>query len=224
MLGQKVDIFIMAGKRKQLSNDIKNVIVEMRRSGHKLQEIADTLNIPRGTVSDVVVRFKRRGSVENKLHTGPHRLLEERETRGLIRLVRSDRKTPLKDVTTRFNENRETQVSKRTVQRSLYQEGYNRRVAKKKVRIREVNRKKNMKWAREKLHWRIEGQWDRLIFSDESQVVVGNNNRFIFGGKGRGRVQRLCLSTGTEKTFGHDLGMHITLRYGDSYDSEWHDK
>ena len=42
--------------------------------------------------------------------------------------------------------------------------------------------------------------------------------------KGRGRVQRLCLSTGPEKTFGHDLGMHITLRCGDNYDSEWHDK
>jgi hypothetical protein len=54
-------------------------------------------------------------------------------------------------VTTRFNENRETRVSKRTVQRSLYQEGYNRRVVKKKVRIREVNRKKRVKWAREKL-------------------------------------------------------------------------
>jgi hypothetical protein len=31
----------------------------------------------------------------------------------------------------------------------------------------------------------------------------------------------LCLSTGPEKTFGHDLGMHITLRCGDNYDSEW---
>jgi hypothetical protein len=62
-------------------------------------------------------------------------------------------------------------VSKGTVQRSLYPKGYNRRVVKKKVRIREVNRKKRMKWAREKLHWRIEGQWDRVIFSDESQVT-----------------------------------------------------
>ena len=44
----------MAGKRKELLNDINNVIVEMRKSGHKLQEIAETLNIPRGTVSDVV--------------------------------------------------------------------------------------------------------------------------------------------------------------------------
>jgi transposase len=121
MLGQKVDIFIMAGKRKQLSNDIKNVIKEMRKSGHKLQEIADTLNIPRGTGSDVIVRLKCRGSVKNKPHTGRHRLLDERDTRVLARLVRSDRKTPLKDVTTRFNENKETQVSKRTVQHSLYQ-------------------------------------------------------------------------------------------------------
>ena len=167
----------MAGKRKEFSNDINNVIVVMRKSGHKQQEIADTLNIPRGTVSDVVVRFKRRGSVKNKLHTGRHRFLDERDTRVLAMLVRSDSKTPLKDVKTKFNENRETQLSKRTVQRSLYQEGYNRRVAKKKVRIREVNRKKRVKWAREKLHWRIEGQWDRVIFSDESQVVVGNNNR-----------------------------------------------
>ena len=121
MLGQEVDIFIMAGKRKQLSNDIKNVIVEMRKSGHKLQEIADTLNIPRGTVSDVVARFKCRGSLENKPQTGRHLLLDERDTRVLVMLVRSDRNTPLKDVTTRFNENKETRVSKRTAQRSLYQ-------------------------------------------------------------------------------------------------------
>jgi hypothetical protein len=66
----------------------------------------------------------------------------------------------------------ETRVSKRTIQRSLYQEGYNRRVVKKKVRIREVNRKKCVKWAREKLHWRIEGQWERVIFSDESQGLT----------------------------------------------------
>jgi hypothetical protein len=77
--------------------------------------VSNALNIPRGTVSDVVVRFKRRGSVENKPHTGRHRLLDERDTVGLVRLVRSDRKTPLKDVTTRFNENRETQVSNTTV-------------------------------------------------------------------------------------------------------------
>jgi transposase len=89
MLGHKVDMFIMAGKRKQLSNDIKNVIVEMRKSGHKLQEIADTMNIPRGTVSDVLARFKCRGSLENKPQTGRHLLLDERDTSVLVMLARS---------------------------------------------------------------------------------------------------------------------------------------
>ena len=125
--------------------------------------------------------------MENKPQTGRHLLLDERDTRVLVMLVRSDRNTPLKDVTTRFNENKETRVSKRTAQRSLYQEGYNRRIVKKKVRIREVNRKKRVKWTREKLHWRIEGQWDRVMFSDESQVIVGNNNRIYIWDKADSR-------------------------------------
>lgn len=160
-----------------MSNDVKNVIVDMRKQGKKLQEIADILSIPRGTVSDVIVRFKQRGSVENKPQTGRRRLLDTRDSRELVRQVRGDRKTPLKDVTLTFNEHREVKVSKRTVQRSLYREGYNRRVVKKKVRIREVNRKKRVKWAKEKIRWSVERHWKKVIFSDESQVVIGSNNR-----------------------------------------------
>ena len=189
----RVDVFKMAEKRKQLSDDIKKVIVEMRESGHKLQQIASTLGIPRGTVSDVIVRFRRRGTVENKPQTGRRRLLDERSRRVLVRQVRSDRKTPLNDATTRFNEHREGQVSKRTVQRALYQEGYNRRVVKKKVRVREVNRKKRVKWARENLHWTVRGQWDKVIFSDESQVMVGNNNRIYIWRKRDEAESRDCV-------------------------------
>jgi hypothetical protein len=43
------------------------------------------LNIPRGTVSDVVVRFMRKGSVETKPHTWRHRLLDERDTMVLAK-------------------------------------------------------------------------------------------------------------------------------------------
>ena len=49
----RFEVFRMAEKRKHLSDDIKKVIVEMRESGHKPQQIASTLGIPRGTVSDV---------------------------------------------------------------------------------------------------------------------------------------------------------------------------
>lgn len=59
----------MAEKHKQLSDDIKKVIAEMRESRHKLQQIDSSLGIPRGTVLDVIVRFRHRGKVENKPQT-----------------------------------------------------------------------------------------------------------------------------------------------------------
>jgi hypothetical protein len=58
---------------------------------------------------------------------------------------------------------------------------------------REVNRKKLVKWVRENLHRRIEGQWDRVIFSDESQEVVGNNKRIYIWWKKDEAESRDCV-------------------------------
>ena len=169
----------MASNRKQLSTDVKEVIVSMRNEGYTLQYIADTLNVPRGTFSDVVVRFKQRGSIENKPRSGRPRALDGRDERSLIRLARTNRKTPLAELTNKFNQHRPSQVSKRTTQRCLYRNGYHRRVVKKKVRIREVNRKKRVNWCRGKVGWPVNGQWDKVIFTDESQVVLGENQRIF---------------------------------------------
>ena len=32
-------------------------------------------------------------------------------------------------------------------------------------------------WAKERKDWTVEGEWKKWIFSDESQVIVGENNR-----------------------------------------------
>ena len=70
-----------------MSTDMKEVIVSMRNEGYSLQYIADTLNVPRGTVSDVFVRFKQRGSTENKSRSGRPRALDGCDERSLIRLM-----------------------------------------------------------------------------------------------------------------------------------------
>jgi transposase len=73
---------------------LKNIIVSMRNEGYTLQHIADTLNIHRGTVSDVIVRFKKRGSTENKPRSGRPRILDPRDERSLVIIV---------DLTNTFN-------------------------------------------------------------------------------------------------------------------------
>ena len=81
------------------------------------------------------------------------------------------------DITSKFNEARDRRISKRTVQHHLNKHGFNRRVSKKHVVIWEVNRKKRLSWCLEKRRWLVNGNWDKAIFSDESQIVIGNNNR-----------------------------------------------
>ena len=71
-------------QNKQLSDDINQVIVEMRKSGHKLRQIADICSIPRGTVSDGIVRFWCRGSIENKPQTSRCSLLDAKDKKVLV--------------------------------------------------------------------------------------------------------------------------------------------
>jgi hypothetical protein len=57
-----------------------------------------------------------------------------------------------------------------------------------------------VKWAREKLHWRIEGQWDRVIFSDKSHVVVGKNNQIYIWQKKDEAESRDCVCPPPQRT------------------------
>ena len=61
-----------------------------------------------------------------------------------------------------------------------------------RVVIREVNRKKRLSWCLEKRRLLVNGNWDKVIFSDESQIVIGNNNRIYIWRK-RGEGYRLDL-------------------------------
>ncbi|XP_061169019.1 uncharacterized protein LOC133178299 [Saccostrea echinata] len=181
----------MAENRKHLSNDIKKVIVDMREKRYKLQQIADDLNFPRGTVTGVISRFKQRSVVENLPQTGRPRLLSVRDSRSLVRLARTNRKTPLKEITTQFNTFRPREVSKRTVQRCLCREGYHRRIVKKKVRVKEVNRKKLLAWCRGKLYWRVNGQWDTAVSLKDQP----HDNFFFYNGmEGSGLVDKISSS------------------------------
>lgn len=38
-------------------------------------------------------------------------------------------------------------------------------------------KKTGLSWARGKRLWRVEGEWDRVIFSDECKVMIGESNR-----------------------------------------------
>ena len=66
-------------------------------------------------------------------------------------------------------------MSKRTNRRKLHQEGNRRGKIQKTLTICKINRQRRILWCRGKRHWRPE-VWQKVIFSDETQVLIGQNN------------------------------------------------
>lgn len=152
----------MAAVRRELSTELKEVIVSLYLSGLKHSDIARRLEIPRPTISSIIDRYRKRGSVENNRRKGKHAKLSDRDSRKLLRLVKENRKRTLSDITALFNENRGSIVSKRTVQRSLYKQGYFRRVVRKRIRIREANIKARLSWCRGNIFKTVDNYWNRV--------------------------------------------------------------
>ena len=128
----------MGRKGPEISPEVRKLAVDLHQNGHRLCEISKLLHLSYMTVSNIVKRFLQSGSVENKARSGRPKVGTDRDYHKLERLV----KVNSSDITSKFNEARDRRISKRTVQHHLNKHGFNRRVSKKHVVIREVNRKR----------------------------------------------------------------------------------
>jgi hypothetical protein len=153
------------------------LIGEKYLRGEKYSEIARNLGLLQNTVYTVVKRYLERGTVETAERSDRKKKIDNRDVRQLLRVTKQNRVLPLQDITYLFNQGRHSTILSRTVPCRLYDTKTNRRVIRKKIRITAVNRKNSVSWARGKLIWTVERHWNRVIFSDECKVLIGDNRR-----------------------------------------------
>ncbi|XP_062600651.1 uncharacterized protein LOC134262292 [Saccostrea cucullata] len=200
----------MGRKGKELSNQVKEIAWKLLQEGKTISYVSETLDVSRTTIASFKKRVERRGFIENIPRRGRKPVVTARDYRKLERLVKTHRRESLQDITDKFNENKERPISKRTVQLHLHKHGFVRRVAKKKLVIREVNRRKRLSWCREKRKVTVDNFWRKVIFSDKSKIVVGQDSRVYIWRK-RGEGWRPDLVRGVQnKTMlpSYDLGMY----------------
>ena len=106
-------------KSKGLSEFDRGSIVRYHLCGKSVREIADILQKPKSTVSDVIVKWKRRGSETAEKRTGRPEILGERSCRTLKSVVKQNRKSSLVEITQEFKNSSGMNVSSRTVRREL---------------------------------------------------------------------------------------------------------
>ena len=132
----------MGRKSKEISRDIRQVIVDMKLEGHKTCAVQSVLKIPESTIRSVWKKYQLTGQIENVKREGRPSKLTQRDKYWIVRHTKANRGSVLNCITNDFNETRNANdsVNPRTIQRFLHKNDFKRRVVRKKMVVSEVNR------------------------------------------------------------------------------------
>ncbi len=83
------------------------------------------------------------------------------------RLVRDDRKTPITQITTRYNQGMHNTISEHTTRRTLKQMGSSSRRPHRVPLLSAKNRTRSIQFTQTHQNWTIE-DWKNVAWSDES--------------------------------------------------------
>lgn len=117
------------GRGEELSDFQRGTVVGCHLSGKTVREISALLNLPRSTVSSVILKWKRGGITTALPRSGrPHKLKEE--DRQVLEKVAVQTCLPsIKALTSEFQSVSGASVSFRTVRRELHAMGFRGRVS-----------------------------------------------------------------------------------------------
>src|SRR5688572_30032811 len=107
----------------ELSEAQREHIIGAYLSGIRQNVISVRLNIPTSTINDTIKRYKETGSAVPKKCPGRPKMLSKRDTRSLQCIVRTNRFSPLGDVTDKLNSNLNTTLHNSTVRKYLHDMG-----------------------------------------------------------------------------------------------------
>ena len=166
----------MLGSRretKELSNEIKKVIVKLQVKGESFVKINSLIDIPISTVKLVYYRFKKRGTVKNLPHTEcPPSFSPSWE----CLCVRTARKNRFLDYN-KLSKLLLSSASINTIKHQLYTNGLYRQKARKAPFLNKKARSAHYLWAKQN---RVRNSFSNIIFSDESYIFLSSNNGTIY--------------------------------------------
>ncbi len=150
------------GKKGDLSDFARGMVVGARRAGLSISKTADLLGYSRTTISCVYREWseKEKISIERQL-CGWKCLVDDRGQRRMGRLVRDDRKATVTQITTRYNQGMQNTISERTTLWTLNQVGYSSRRPHQVSLLSAKNKKRRLQFAEAHQNWTVE-DWKTL--------------------------------------------------------------
>uniref|UniRef100_A0AAZ3Q1F5 Sleeping Beauty transposase HTH domain-containing protein n=1 Tax=Oncorhynchus tshawytscha TaxID=74940 RepID=A0AAZ3Q1F5_ONCTS len=86
------------GKSKEISKDLRKIIVDLHKSGSSLGAISKRLKVPCSSVQTIVCKYKHHGTTQPSYSSGRRRVLSPRDERTLVQKVQINPRTTAKDL------------------------------------------------------------------------------------------------------------------------------
>ena len=102
------------GKSKEISQDLRKIIVDLHKSSSSLGAISKHLKVLRSSVQTIVHKYKHHGNTQPSYRSGRRRVLSPRDEHTLVRKVQINPRTTANDHVKRLEETG-TKVSISTV-------------------------------------------------------------------------------------------------------------
>lgn len=169
-------------KRKEISQDVRKLIISLRNDNMSYGEISKTVRKSRSTIQTIIKNYNKHKTTENEHRSGRPSKLSEREKRDVVRIVTTEPRTSAVDIAKYLGKSKHVSIHPETVRNVLRANNFHSRIPRKKPLISQVNMEKRVEFAKRHKNNNFD-YWKRVIFSDESKFN-------IFGYDGKQRVWR----------------------------------
>ena len=158
---------------KQLGDNTKCKIVEMRAKGHGFSGISKVVKRPRQTIEFFLKRYDKRGTIYNNHpeKSNNPKVIDARTERLLCRCALSNRHSTLQELKNMLS----LTACRESIRHVLRRNGIISRKPLKKPALTPEQKTKRLEWAKEHENWTIE-MWRRVVWSDETQLHLSHFN------------------------------------------------
>jgi transposase len=149
-------------------------IVTLKNEGLTLSRIKAKTGADRRTIQRVCKKVLKTGSFADKPHTGRKPLLDDRQKRVIVQILRKKEASNAETIRKEAKAKHGIDVSRDTIARALKSFGFVARIKEKKPGLSLKQKKERLAWAREHSTWTVE-EWKNVIWSDETKFTLVNS-------------------------------------------------